>query len=447
MKTKYRKNVKSSRSSRYKKKSYPSKSKSSTYRKRSGTTYKRRSAGRMKMNNTVKSKYLVTQKSAGRLDGKRLKNYTKIDDCAVKGFVQKMEFNYQFNTNRQVAYVAHSSAPAKLLAECVFKSLIKKLFMMEGKIIPTDLSNLINRSPPPPLTLFRPYKLTLSYKERDGDSTIIQDFGVTNVDYTLNSLVEEVMIWFNADPDNRHSQQFLTFELRQLERVTIADVQYDYYNERQIIDLRTLRFDIVCKSRFKVQNRTFNSENNDEADDVDRVPLYGKSFEYKTTGTTFRAAPTNNAATTGRLTTNPLTGCLPSPAAESGANDTQYKETPISQQVIGCYKTESVHLDPGSIKTSVMYENMNITFAEFMRKIIFVGELFRDDGSFNQYWIGKTRLFAFEKMINVPAGAFNEIRLITEHQIDIGCIPLVRTNYFTVPGIRLKDNLPNNAQF
>lgn len=437
MKTKYRRNVKSSRTSRYKKKSYSSKPKRSTFRKRSSTTYKSRSAGRMKMNNSVKSKYLVTQKSAGRLDGKRLKNYTKIDDCAVKGFVQKMEYNYQFNSNRQVAYVAHSSLPAKLLAECVFKSIIKKLWAMEGLKIANDLFSIIA------IGILPYFFVSMQYKERDGDVVVRQDFGITNPTYSLNSLVEEILLWFNAAPDNRHIQEFITISLLQRTSL-ITEV-----DRKQEIDLRTLKLDIASKSRFKIQNRSYNSENNNQADDVDRVPLYGKSFEYKTTGTVFR--PTNfpaiGAATTGRLTTNPLSGCLPAPAAESGVQDEQYKECPISQQIVGCYKTESVHLDPGSIKTSVMYERVNMSFYEFMRKVIFVGDLLRNDGQFSQYWIGKTRLIAFEKLINVPANAFNEIRLITEHQIDIGCIPIVRTNYFTQPGIRIKSNEPNNALF
>lgn len=435
MKTKYRKNVKSSRTSRYKKKSNSVKSKRSTYRKRSGTTYKSRSTGRMKMKNTVKSKYLVTQKSAGRLDGKRLKNYTKIDDCAVKGFVQKMEYNYQFNTNRQVAYVAHSSLPAKLFAECVFKSLIKKLWSMEGLKIQNDLYTITSIGTLPY------YIFSIIYKERDGEVVLSQDFGNTNPSYTLNSLVEEILLWFNAAPDNRHIQEMISLQLLQrTNSLTELDI-------KQTIDLRTLRLDIVSKSRFKIQNRSYNSENNNEAFDVDRVPLYGKSFEYKTTGTVFRPTNYPGTATTGRLSTNPLTGCLPAPAAESGVQDEYYKECPISQQIVGCYKSESVHLDPGSIKTSVMYETLNMSFYEFMRKVIFIGELFRNDGQFSQYWIGKTRLIAFEKMINVPANAFNEIRLITEHQIDIGCIPIVRTNYFTQPGLRLKSNEPNNAQY
>lgn len=45
------------------------------------------------------------------------------------------------------------------------------------------------------------------------------------------------------------------------------------------IDLRRCKFDIYVKSSLKIQNRTVNTDANNEADDVDNVPLYGKQFE------------------------------------------------------------------------------------------------------------------------------------------------------------------------
>lgn len=53
-----------------------------------------------------------------------------MDRCADNGFVQKLEYTNTLNTNRQVAYVAHSTMPAQLVARVVFKAMLKNCLIL-----------------------------------------------------------------------------------------------------------------------------------------------------------------------------------------------------------------------------------------------------------------------------------------------------------------------------
>ena len=50
-----------------------------------------------------------------------------------------------------------------------------------------------------------------------------------------------------------------------------------------VMAAETMIFEFDCKSSFKIQNRSSNGVD-DDADDVDNIPLYGKSYYGKSNG-------------------------------------------------------------------------------------------------------------------------------------------------------------------
>lgn len=363
---------------------------------------------------------------------RRIKNYTTLDKCADHGFVQKLEYNNSFNTNRQVAYVAQSTMPGGLVTRAVTKSMLKKLFNQANFTIKSELEVILKNS-------YYSGRIILYYKLRDGEQELNITLNVIKEVSTLESLCEDYMVQINGTGiENAFQWLRMQFVMDYSGAFTALDI-------RSEIDLTSARIVLVSRSFLKVQNRSIQSAGNNEADDVDNVPIYGKSFEYKTNGTVYRDYYKNPTDTTSRLTTNPLTGCLPAPSTEVTSQEKWYAEVPMSSQIVGCYKTMGVKLQPGDIKTSVMRDYVEMGYNEFFNKVVRVKDLQRSDGRFSQYWIGKTRLFGFEKMINQVATADNEIKIAFEHQINVGAIFKVRKILHTAPSIKIKTDGPNTA--
>lgn len=378
-------------------------------------------------------------KSGGKFKGK-ISNRTQMDRCADNGFVQKLEYTNTLNTNRQVAYVAHSTMPAQLVARVVFKAMLKKLFNLAGYNLRSEDQIILRDSQ-------RSGYIRLFYKFRDGDAEnfleliVLSDF----LGSTIETLVDTLILDLNSLITTNPNQAF-----QMLRIVYYIDYRYlptdlPKFETKSEMDLLASTLTVFSKSRLKIQNRTVNSAGNNEADDVDNVPLYGKMFEYRTNSSIYRDYYKPTGATTSRLTTSPLTGCLPAPSSEEPAFEKWYVEVPLSSQIIGCYSTQSAKIEPGQIKTSVMYDKVTMSFNNFFQKVIRVGDLQRGDGRFSQYWIGKTKLIGLEKMVNAVATADNEIRLASEHQIDLGCMFNVRKIKHTAPSIKIKLNDPSNA--
>lgn len=356
---------------------------------------------------------VMSSKSSGWFNEKLSKS-TAMDQYANKGFVTRLENNDSVSTSRQVAYVAHSTMPAQTVALTCVKAMIKKLINITGNDVKSELELILEGTS-------YDQKLVITYKMRDGSSVSDKEFPIARATATLQSLANDYVTFFNA----LGAVQFL--------RAKIFSV-YTWGVELLIdTDLTSARFKIFSKSRLKIQNRSINSVGNNESDDVDNVPLYGKSYDYKTNGTIYRDYPVT-AATTSAITTNVRTGVLPSTQPVEDPKCQMYTEPPLPSQFVGCKGVRSAKLDPGDIKTSVMYDSVNMSFQYFHNQIMNKGGLYDATGRFIQYWIGKTRLFAFEKMIASAATADNNIKLQQEHQLDIGAIFTVRRIKHTAPG-------------
>lgn len=149
------------------------------------------------------------------------------------------------------------------------------------------------------------------------------------------------------------------------------------------LNLDLFKVHIYTKSSLKIQNRTVNSTNNDESDDVVNVPLYGKQYEAKQNyflfgGTYF---PTDTVGFAGQTNEGPNNRLL---------------EPPSLAQVKNAHAIASAKLDPGHIKTSGLTYKASFVVNSILRSI-FVGGV--DTASTATINFGKSRWFCFEKMI------------------------------------------------
>jgi len=309
---------------------------------------------------------------------------------------------------RQVIYVGHSTTPAKSIMKVTFAALLKTLFKKAGlKIKNWDSPILFGAN--------IPARVELSYKLKEGDQETLVAFVLT-IASTLDNVASAMMTWiniFNADSFPKvltriaYYHDIGTFGSSRL-------IAYD-------LDLSSCTVEFLCLSHLKIQNRTINSTGNDQADDIDNVPIYGRSFDVNNTGTQFRDY--NQPASAGKpiLVTDPEFGSInyaPQPAA---TGTTFYNEVPLPQQIVGCKSHGKAHLDPGQIKTSKLVT----TKTSGLNKIISLYKTYNQITNTNvdMFWMGQSRFFGFEKMINAVAmTSTNQFNLAFEHDLKIGAI-------------------------
>lgn len=159
------------------------------------------------------------------------------------------------------------------------------------------------------------------------------------------------------------------------------------------LDLSRARIRIQAKSSLKIQNRTINASGNVEADDVDNVPIYGKSYSgygnYIMLNNSFTVAGGNTSSYSTLMTGK----------FSSSSNPSAREPLPLSM-VKRAKKVGKAHLDPGEIKTSVLNYSKTFLLNSLIRKLIAVGDE-TTTGSFVD--IGIFRCFLFEKMLQAVA--------------------------------------------
>lgn len=194
-------------------------------------------------------------------------------------------------------------------------------------------------------------------------------------------------------------------------------------------------FTLFSKSTLKIQNRTIAADGDDE-EDVNNIPLYGKAFYGKGSGT---SGITNDQTVSGGPAVgfwcDALNGTLAKVPPEKW-----YQEIPQASHFRNVITTGKVHLEPGYIKTSVLDGKITVSLNKMYRI------LFRPDDSVNTHAkaiMGRFRFIMLEKMINAVAGtAANSIKIGYEHNLRIGGYVTLKRNSETAQmnNVALLDN-------
>lgn len=360
-------------------------------------------------------------KSMGRFKSYKPK-LTKLDIAARQGFVSRREVgDVVSDASNQVVYVAHSTMPQRLVERTLFKSLIKRLMQEAGVAIKNENVSLLG-------TQYYNSLIRLEYKVKDGAVVAVKEWTLTSAS-TLLSVADDMYNTFNGWAGTANLPQQL---LRISFFVDFSGVISSAYMLQSTLDLTSARVQIVARSELKVQNRTLNSTGNNQSDNVDNVPIDGKFFEYKTNSTIYRDYATPAASNKQGISTSPDYGTLPKlPVDPTGTS--MYDKIPLTSQFIGVKKEGSAHLDPGEIKTSVMTDQTTMTISKLIYLLYARSSAGLSTG-IQQCWIGKTRLFAYEKMINAVAmSETNQFNLAYEHMVEIGVVLKTLKNFHTAP--------------
>jgi len=256
---------------------------------------------------------------------------------------------------------------------------------------PYDVVNTSGRT----LTFYIAYKTTPTALTFSFVNTIITD--TTTFQAVANDLETKILTITGTNTTPILCQLRIEYSLVATPAIPAAQIA--------LLDLKRTKVELYSKSSFKMQNRSVTVAGDNEADDVDNVPLYGK--QYDGAGNYFYAGDIYYLAGTGDLFNSRTEGCPPSSLL--------VEPQPLS--VIKRAKTiGKLLMEPGAVKTSVLTDrrsmNINILIKMLCRYTVD-----------NIVPIGKFRLFHLEKMLQtVATTTANAIKIAHETDIKYGMI-------------------------
>jgi len=184
------------------------------------------------------------------------------------------------------------------------------------------------------------------------------------------------------------------------------------------ISCETLMLHYEIKSDLKIQNRTISTAENDQADDVDNVPVYGTSIGGKGTGTTSRFP---NSSSPAQIVGSNATGLIRNTALDNGFQEPQSAYFWPKSQTQG-----KLHLDPGQIKTSVLSTRRSVGMKTLLKMF------YNRTTAPMIVPFGQFRFFQIEKMIDVGGTAVN-INVAFEINTRFSCYAKAPLNFTTSP--------------
>lgn len=226
----------------------------------------------------------------------------------------------------------------------------------------------------------------------------------------------ETVINFNFTTGNTYLQEvnaiFATWNA--IPRTAIILRARAIGNSRSIdewLDLTAAKLVWNCKSAMKLQNTTLSYSDSTEDNAVDNVPVYGKQYEGNGTGTV-----------------NQRSGITSPLAAQTIDHDfgvyfqnastvQPFLEPPPARFFTNVKRCSSVKIDPGQIKTSVLYDKGEQGLNTVWKHLDWAAN---ETKPFETK--GKFRFFALEHMLKVSGDA-PDIRIFAEHNVRL-CIAL-----------------------
>jgi len=175
--------------------------------------------------------------------------------------------------------------------------------------------------------------------------------------------------------------------------VILVEVQYTPLNGTvQKVDLQDGKITFYSKSALKVQNRSVALAADNEADDVNNVPIYGKLYHGIGNGALQRSIDNIKFVNGPALANN---------VALAGDAYSNFSEPPDASEFTHVTKFMKAYFNPGQIKTSVLSFKTNINVSLFFNTMI----QYYTGNSTEQYLkIGLFRMFSLERVIAKLAG-------------------------------------------
>lgn len=330
--------------------------------------------------------------------GKRVRHGKSL---VTYGVMKTREFGSTVSAAEGV-YIGHCTCPELQMLEVFCYALVKAMLVRTGEDV-ADTSN--------PLKTFAGDIVRINYRTGwDAADALLQH------DYTCvgNDTFDDIK-------DNIYSFMLGTWA----EQYNLRDIEYlplvggtsvaNYVR----VPLRNARVHFKCKSSLKMQNRSV-EDVGDDMDAVDTIPVIGRSYQGKGTGTDYTAG--TNAAEP--FVANRDNGVI---AKNASGN---LREPPKPQFFSNVTNSAGIHMESGQLKTS------NLSYTRVMSIHMFTNILFAAVSTAKTHKFkgtGVYRFFGLEKQLDAGAGDTGSVTIAYEHNLSIQMAVFPVRNTYTAP--------------
>lgn len=304
-------------------------------------------------------------------------------------------------------YVGHSSFSALRLFEACLQAMYRKLFTAA---IGYDLSSI---------TEVVPYKngqsdgCTIHLWWRDASGVMNTVYQGVPPGYTLQNF---------GSSGFSITGQFTNSVLNNYQLVRIAVYDNDTNLMRASLDLTKLDFDIKYKSELKIQNQSVSVAADNEADDVNNVPIVGRNYEFKNWHPKVNPGRTwinpNTVNPNPFMNINSLSGVSTIRAGELGMEG--WREPPASAVFSNVTKSQKVRLQPGHIKSDWLIGGLTVKLDRILQLVD--AESATQNSLYRNMIIGKHSMYAMEKLIGSTSAGTQPVRVVYECNHFLGVV-------------------------
>jgi len=351
----------------------------------------------------AKAKGAAMSQSAGFLRTRRQGPKRKLKgSMSAKGIHGTYEHS-QLVDAATIAYVGHATTPRDIIFRSAWQAILKQLLIKIGYKMNSITDSVTSGSPP--FTVGDVFRLEYYL---DAQQTAIN---ITNATVIVGITWKQIAdVFASLVSGGSDYGQFLPVRLMFLPGSSSG------YGAAQL-NLQYGMLSFSCKSSLKLQNRTLTSLGNDESDDVDNSPLYGKTIGGKGTGVEMLFP---NSSAPGQVVAQNNNGIITKVSLD----------TDLLEPLSGFFFPKStqqgkIHLDPGQLKTSVLKYDRRISLAYLFKLFSYV------PGNPVIVPFGNYRFFQLERMIDI-SGSLN-MKIAMEHNLEVNCVYQPKYNWTTAP--------------
>lgn len=347
----------------------------------------------------------------GQLAGKIRKPFKRVKRAPKYKMSQGVEIINEWGKvvdDENCQYIGHITHPQQTVIKTMWCAIAKKLMLKAG----SQFSNLTQ-----PLNIEDGDILSVLYTQDVTNTSIQQNFTLVSTDNILT--LGANLAGGNYYSSGLATQQDVHFKAVTFFPRTVGEGTYRTLSQASIqLDQAYMSLDV--KSSLKMQNRTVTTAADNEADDVDNCPLYGKVYAGPGTG----AQLNSNTSTTKFLWGNFETGLI-----QTGADDdNDLQEPPPPFQFNEVKKYDKISVSPGEIKTSVLSYKKTMLFNSLNSMLV----RYQTGITSVKRKIGKFRIYALEKVLDSQEG-LPPITVALEHNYVLNAMLVERHNYRTAP--------------
>jgi len=364
-----------------------------------------------------------------------------------KGVRQCQEIRFTSKTDQalndryEAIQIGHTSMPTKTIMMNVMRALVKHCLARVCDI--KDFTDSVSDN-------------AKGYKFNVGDVFKItyypdwqaETIGTLNVQVAANNTFEDIAAGFFDQfkllYSTGESQTIRYSMFTYIPAFPPTNAIYQFYSK----ELRSLSVECEVKSSLKVQNRTVNVTGNDEADDVDNVPLQGYLYKCKGNNIFNKSnrrvlrgiGPDSFYRSNDIILFDGITKSTPDQLLNSGefiqktaANSVFSKPSEPAKpyELYNCVKSGKLRLNPGAIQTSILNQHYKLSF-HYLMGLLCTGALIGNAMRYEKNK-GYTQVMHLEKVI----GSTNSsVAIAVEVNFDVWtAVTSLADNKFTNPVI------------